>query len=80
MLYLTDRTGIMAALSDPHLRWAKPFAYHKICMRHLAINFMTRLKDKLLKNLVCRVALAPKQRKFNRHKATLGRINKETQQ
>ena len=51
---ISDRhSGIMAAMSDPHLGWAAPFAYHRICMRHLASNFMTRFKDKILKNLVC---------------------------
>ena len=50
--------GIMAAMSDPHLGWAAPSSYHRIFMRHLASNFMTRFKDKLLKNLVCRAALA----------------------
>ena len=49
-------------------------------MRHLENNFMTRFKDKLLKILVYRVALATKQRKFNRHMATIGRINPEAQQ
>ena len=49
-------------------------------MRHLASNIMTRFKDKLLKNLVCRVALATTQRKFNRHMAIIGRINLEAQQ
>ena len=49
-------------------------------MRHLENNFMTRFKDKLLKNLVYRAALATKQRKFNRHMDTIGRINLEAQQ
>ena len=49
-------------------------------MHHLASNFMTRFKDKLLKNLVCRATLATTQCKFNRHMATVGRINSETQQ
>ena len=49
--------GIMAAMTDPHLGWVASSAYHRICMRHLASNFMTRFKDKLLKNLVCRAAL-----------------------
>ena len=71
---------IMAAVSDPHLRWAKPSAYHRICMRHLASNFMTRFKDKLLKIFVCGAALATKQRKFNRHMATIRIINLEAQQ
>ena len=72
--------GIMAAMSDPHLGWAAPSAYQRICMRHVASNFMTRFKDKLLKNLVYRAALASAQRKFNKHMATIGRIISEAQQ
>ena len=49
-------------------------------MRHLACNFMTHFKDKLLKNLVCRAVLETKQCKFNRHMAKIGRINLEVQQ
>ena len=70
----------MASMSDPHLGWAAPSAYHRICMRHIASNFMTRFKDKLLKNLVCRAALASTERKFNKHMATIRRINSEAQQ
>ena len=70
----------MEAVSDPHLGWAKPSAYHMICMRYLASNFMIRLKDKLLKNLVCSAALATKQHKFNRHMTKIRRINPEAQQ
>ena len=78
---ISDRhPGIMAAMSDPHLRWDAPYAYHRICMRYLASNFMTRFKDKLLKYLVCRAAVATTPRKMNRHMATIGRINPEAQQ
>ena len=38
---------------------------------------MTLFKDKLLKNLVCRAALASTERKFNKHMTTIGRINVE---
>ena len=69
--------GIMVAMIDPHLGWAAPSAYHKICMRHIASNFMTRFKDKLLKNLVCRATLASTERKFNKHMTTIWRINSE---
>ena len=48
-------------------------------MRHLASNFMNRFKDKILKNLVCRAALATKVGKFNKHMDTIGRINLEAQ-
>ena len=78
---ISDRhPGIMAAMVDPHLGWATPFAYHRICMRHFASNFMTRFKDKILKNLVCRAALASKERKFKKHMNTIGRINSEALQ
>ena len=70
--------GIMTTMSD--LGWAAPSTYRMICMRHLASYFMTRFKDKLLKNLVCKAALASTQRKFNKHMTTIGRINFEAQQ
>ena len=72
--------GIIVAMTDPHLGCAAPSAYHKICMRHLASNFMTRFKDKLLKNLVCRVVLASTEHKFNKHMTIIRRINVEAQQ
>ena len=65
----------MAAMSDPHLGLATLSAYHRICMCHLASNFMTRFKDKFLKNLVYRVDLTTKQHKFNRHMKIILRIN-----
>ena len=49
-------------------------------MRHLASNFMTRFNDKLLKNLVCRAALASTKCKFNKQKSTIERIYSETLQ
>ena len=78
---ISDRhPGIIAAMTDPHLGWTAPSAYHRICMRYLASNFITRFKDKLLKNLVYRAALASTERKFNKHMTTIGRINYEAQQ
>ena len=72
--------SVMAAMTDPHLGWAAPSAYHKICMRHLASNFMTRFKDKILKNLVCIAAFASTELKCNKHMTTIERINSEAQQ
>ena len=63
-LYQTDIQGSMSAMLDPHLGSATPFAYHRICMRHLASNFLTRFKEKMLNNLVCRAASARTERKF----------------
>ena len=70
----------MAAMIDPHLGWAAPSAYHRICMRHFASNFMTRFKENFLKNLVCRAALASTESKFNKHMNTIGIINSEALQ
>ena len=78
---ISDRhPGIMAAMADPHLGWAAPFAYHRICIRYFASNFMTRFKDKLLKNFICRAALASTERKFKKQLNTIGRINSEALQ
>ena len=56
---ISDRhPGIMAAMSDVHLGWSEPYTYHRVCMHHLASNFMTKFKDKILKNLMCRATLA----------------------
>ena len=49
-------------------------------MSHFASNFMTRFKDKLLRNLVCRAALASTECKFKKHMNTIGRINSEALQ
>ena len=78
---ISDRhPGIMAVMSNPHLGWVAPSVYHRICMRHLPSNFMTWFKDKLLKNLVCRAALASIEHKFNKHMTTIRIINYEAQQ
>ena len=71
--------SIMVTMTDVHLGWTEPYAYHRICMRHLARNFMNRFKYKILKNLVYRVALAIEVGKFNKHIDTIGRINLEAQ-
>ena len=71
--------GIMAVMIDFHLGWTEPYAYHRICMCHLASNFMNRFKDKILKNLVCRATLATEVGKFNKHMDTIERINVEAQ-
>ena len=75
---ISDRhPGIMAAFADVYLGWSEPNAYHRICMRHLASNFMTHFKDKCLKQLLCRAALETKVEKFNMHMETIERINQD---
>ena len=48
-------------------------------MRHLASNFMNQFRDQILKNLVCRAALATKVEKIKKHMDTIRRINLEAQ-
>ncbi|RVW58989.1 Serine/threonine-protein phosphatase 7 long form-like [Vitis vinifera] len=75
---ISDRhPSIMAAFADVYLGWSEPNAYHRIYMRHLASNFMTRFKDKCLKQLLCRAALETKVEKFNIHMETIWRINQD---
>ena len=64
-------------MTNVHLGQTEPYAYHRICMRHLTNNFKNRFKDKTLKNLVCRAPLAIEVGKFNKHMDTIGRINLE---
>ena len=77
---LNRHPGIMAAMNNVHLSWSEPYTYHRVCMRHLASKFMTRFKDKILKNLMCKAALAAKIEKFNKHMNTIWRINAVVQQ
>ena len=67
----------MAAMSDVHVGWFEPYANHRICIRHLTNNCITRFKDKMLKNLVCITVLANKFENFNKHIDTIGRTNVE---
>ena len=67
-------------MNDVQLGWSEPYAYHRVCMCHLASNFMTQFNDKILKNLMCKAVLATKIEKFNKHINTIGRINATTQQ
>ena len=77
---ISDRNpGIMAIMTDVHLGWIKPYAYYTICLHHFASNFMNRFKDKILKNLVSRAALATEVGIFNKHMDTIWRINLEAQ-
>ena len=69
--------SIMAAITDVHFGSTEPYAYHRIWMHHLASKFMNRFKNKILKNLVCIVALETE--KFNKHMDIVRRINLKAQ-
>ena len=62
---ISDRhPGIIAVVNDivvvndTYSRWTEPDSYHIFCIHHLASNFNTRFKDKTLKDLMCRAAIA----------------------
>ena len=65
----------MVAFSNVYLSWSEPDDYHRICMCHLASNYMTRYKDKCLKNLVCRATKETKVEQFHKHMGIIKWIN-----
>ena len=69
--------GIMVLFADVYLGQYESNAYHRICMLYLASNFMTRFKDKCLKQLLCKAPLETKVEKFNMHMDTIWRINQD---
>ncbi|KAL9666322.1 hypothetical protein QQ045_000650 [Rhodiola kirilowii] len=54
--------GILAAMREP--KWQEPRAFHRICVCHLQRNFMTKVKDEILKAKLGDVAYAKKELKF----------------
>ncbi|CAM8911745.1 unnamed protein product [Rhodiola kirilowii] len=62
---VSDRhPGILAAMREPE--WEEPKAFHRVCVRHLQGNFMTKVKDEVLKAKLGEVAYAKKELKFKR--------------
>ncbi|KAL9673341.1 hypothetical protein QQ045_029597 [Rhodiola kirilowii] len=60
---VSDRhAGILAAMQEPE--WKEPMAYHRVCVRHLQSNFMTKVSDEVLKAKLGEVAFAKKELKF----------------
>ncbi|KAL9674117.1 hypothetical protein QQ045_030387 [Rhodiola kirilowii] len=56
--------GILAAMCEPE--WRDPKAYHRVCVRYLQSNFMTKVKDEVLKAFLGDVAYAKKELKFRK--------------
>ncbi|KAL9672139.1 hypothetical protein QQ045_028387 [Rhodiola kirilowii] len=45
---VSDRhNGILAAMRETE--WQEPMSYHCVCVRHLQSNFLTKVKDEVLK-------------------------------
>ncbi|KAL9691421.1 hypothetical protein QQ045_011843 [Rhodiola kirilowii] len=63
---ISDRhPGIMRAMREDE-NWRAPKAYHRICSRHLASNFNSRVKNTQLRKLMSRAAHMNQERKFNK--------------
>ncbi|KAL9680528.1 hypothetical protein QQ045_018408 [Rhodiola kirilowii] len=66
---VSDRhNGILAAMRE--LEWQEPKAYHRVCVRHLQSNFMTKVNDEILKAKLDDVAYE-KELKFKKKFAEL---------
>ncbi|KAL9676373.1 hypothetical protein QQ045_004587 [Rhodiola kirilowii] len=62
---VSDRhAGILADMREPE--WRDPKAYHRVCVPHLQSNFMTKVKDEVLKAKLGDVAYAKKELKFRK--------------
>ncbi|XP_027342673.1 uncharacterized protein LOC113855290 [Abrus precatorius] len=68
-LHVTDRAGIClisdrhqsikGAVSNPHIGWQPPNAYHVYCIRHIASNFNHRFKNIALKKELIKLGYTP---------------------
>ena len=75
---ISDRhPEIIAIVNEICSGWTEPDAYYRFCMRYLANNFNTKFKDKTLKDLMCRVAMESKVKKFISHMDTIDQIHVE---
>ncbi|XP_027348091.1 uncharacterized protein LOC113859546 [Abrus precatorius] len=68
-LHVTDKSGIClisdrhqsikGAVSNPHIGWQPPNAYHVYCIRHIASNFNHRFKNIALKKDLIKLGYTP---------------------
>ncbi|KAL9683768.1 hypothetical protein QQ045_021193 [Rhodiola kirilowii] len=67
---ISDRhKGILATMREP--QWSPPHAYHRVCVRHLQSNFMSKVKDLFLEKKLGHVAYQRKELKFKAEYAEL---------
>ncbi|KAL9663562.1 hypothetical protein QQ045_018951 [Rhodiola kirilowii] len=67
---ISDRhKGILVTVREP--QWSPPHAYHRVCVRHLQSNFMSKVKDLFLEKKLCHVAYQRKKLKFKAEYAEL---------
>ncbi|XP_027368339.1 uncharacterized protein LOC113874303 [Abrus precatorius] len=73
-LNVTDKTGIClisdrhqsikSAVSNPHIGWQPPNAYHVYYIRHIASNFNRRFKNSAMKSMLMKLAYTPCKQRF----------------
>ncbi|XP_027363021.1 uncharacterized protein LOC113870769 [Abrus precatorius] len=73
-LNVTDKTGIClisdrhqsikSVVSNPHIGWQPPNAYHVYCIRHIASNFNRRFKNSAMKSMLMKLAYTPCKQRF----------------
>ncbi|KAL9680812.1 hypothetical protein QQ045_012591 [Rhodiola kirilowii] len=68
LLVAIRHAGILATMREPE--WQEPEAYHRVCIRHLQSNFITKVKDEVLKAKLGDVAYV-KELKFKKNFAEL---------
>ncbi|XP_027364296.1 uncharacterized protein LOC113871400 [Abrus precatorius] len=62
---ISDRhQSIKSAVSNPHIGWQPPNAYHVYCIRHIASNFNRRFKNSAMKSMLMKLAYTPCKQRF----------------
>uniref|UniRef100_A0A2N9IC04 Transposase MuDR plant domain-containing protein n=1 Tax=Fagus sylvatica TaxID=28930 RepID=A0A2N9IC04_FAGSY len=79
MCFISDRhKGIEKTVLDEHFTdWQGTNGYWRVCIRHVASNFLKHYKDNNLKNMIMRAGSANQIRKFNTTMECIRRYNEE---
>ncbi|XP_074266433.1 uncharacterized protein LOC141589705 [Silene latifolia] len=77
---ISDRQkGITKAMSEVGSGWEEPYAYHRVCIRHLASNVNTRFRNNAVKEMFGSTAMHFQNKKFDIGFNRLGELNREAQ-
>ena len=73
---ISDRhPRIMSTVANPYLTWQPPYAYHRLCIRHIGSNFQTNYKSALLRDMIKLAGRENQVRKFNRRLRSIRKLN-----
>ncbi|XP_074284192.1 uncharacterized protein LOC141608748 [Silene latifolia] len=67
-------------MSEVGSGWEEPYAYHRVCIRHLASNVNTRFRNNAVKEMFGSTAMQLQNKKFDIGFRRLGELNREAQQ